>query len=184
MDCVTAQEQESTPIVVGSIVESIVDTIVRDAASAKRLKRTEPIAVHWTNLSIRQPVNGDSVIQVRHRRPHGSIEFYLDGLHKDAPLAATAFSASHYGPFRNEPPHFAAERLEEVQAVVTKLIQTIKTDETVAPQYRCLTKILAGACQNSHSPMAFDADDIVTKLRLIADGHAREYVSYDALRVS
>ena len=179
MDCVTAQE----PIVVGSIVESIVDTIVRDAgpASAKRLKRTEPIAVDWTNLSIRQPVNGDSVIQVRHRRPHGSIEFYLDGLHKDAPLAATAFAASHFGPFDNEPPHLAAQLRDEIIAVVTKLLRAIKTVETVAPHYRCLTQILAGACLNSHAPMAFDPHDLAAKLRLIADGHAREYVSYTAL---
>ena len=180
MDGATDQE----PIVVESIADSvhdIVDTIMRDAgavpgpASAKRLKRTDPIAVHWTNLSIRQPVNGDSVIQVRHRRPHGSIEFYLDGLHKDAPLAATAFSASHFGPFDNEPPHLAAQLREELQVVVTKLLRAIKTVETVAPHYRCLTQILAGACLNSHATMAFDPHD------LAADGHAREYVSYTAL---
>jgi hypothetical protein len=155
------------------------------ALHSNRLKfiETSASSAFSLSLSIRQPVNDDTIIEVIHEL-HGCISFYLDGLHKDAPLAATAFSASHFGPFDNEPPHFAAERLEEVQAVVTKLIQTIKTDETVAPQYRCLTKILAGACLNSHSPMAFDADDIATKLRLIADGHAREYVSYDALRVS
>jgi hypothetical protein len=29
--------------------------------------------------------------------------------------------------------------------------------------------------------MAFDPHDLAAKLRLIADGHAREYVSYTAL---
>jgi len=65
--------------------------------------------------------------------------------------------------------------VETEDEVVTKLLYAIKTGETVAPHYRCLTQILAGACLNSHAPMAFDPHD------LAADGHAREYVSYTAL---
>jgi hypothetical protein len=78
----------------------------------------------------------------------------------------------------------AAQLREELQAVVTKLLYAIDlniTVETVAPHYRCLTQILAGACLNAHATMAFDPHDLAAKLRLIADGHAREYVSYTAL---
>ena len=190
------QAQESNLRVI-AVTGTIEDCIMGDEGSAdwadltpqsKRLKLIEPIKVDIANLRIRQPAHGDPIIEVIHERngpegldgpddPDDWMAFYLGGLHAKQPLAATAFSTSHYGPLNNEPPHIAARRLEEMVAVITKMLETDMGDMGLA-------KILTGACKYSHSPMTFDTKDLATKLRLIADGSACEFVSYTALRTS
>jgi hypothetical protein len=161
---------------------------------------TEPNKVEWSHLRIRQPVNGDAIIEVRYEpdgpdvtycdvrhESHGpdvsyrGLTLYLAGLDNEAPLAAVAFCTSHLGAYNDEPSHIAAERWEKMVAVVTKMVEMTGHRRR---EGRCLTDILKGAFQCAHSPMTFDKKDLATRLRRIASGHAQEFVSYTALCTS
>ena len=157
-------------------INGTIEDCVAALPQSKRRKLTEPIKVDIGNVRIRQPANGDPIIEVIHEpngpdSPDGAMAFYLGGLHKQGPVAATAFSASHDGPLNNEPPNIATKRREEMVAVITKMREHVAL----------LTDTLTGACKYSHSTMTFDAEDLATKLRRIESGDACELVSYTAL---
>ena len=178
-----------------SVIARIDDCIVADQGAV--CERPEAEALDWR---VRQPVHGDPIFEVT----CGPISFYLSGIHEQAPLAATAFAASHFGTLLNEPHDSVAHRCDKVKAIVTSMARTIirpaeperlampgrlperlpESPLDVAPLPQCLTERLAHACTRSHATMTFDPDDLAAKLRLIAHGHAPEYVSYLALCAS